>query len=74
MAGLAHAATCAAARRDPAAKEAAWRAALDSGTPRFLARAHAEGIWVTGQEDLMSGYRDRYFAEAPPVLSVWGAR
>ena len=70
VAGQAHAATCAAARLDPAAKEAAWRAALDSGTPQFLARAHAEGIWVAGQEDLMAGFGERYFAEALPVLSA----
>jgi aminopeptidase N len=62
-------ATCAAARPDPAAKEAAWAAALDQRTPLRLARAHADGIWVTGQEQLLAGYRDRYFTEALPALS-----
>jgi len=58
---------CAARRPDLAAKETAWQAALAPGRFR-LARAHAEGIWVPGQEDLTMPYRDRYFAEALPAL------
>ncbi|HEY0936771.1 MAG TPA: M1 family aminopeptidase [Trebonia sp.] len=67
-------ATCAAARPDPAAKEAAWTAALDVRTPQRLARAHADGIWVVGQESILAGYRDRYFTEALPALNARGAR
>ena len=67
-------ATCEAARPDQAAKEAAWTAALGQGTPQFLARAHADGIWIAGQEHLLAGYRDRYFTEALPVLSASDAR
>jgi aminopeptidase N len=67
-------ATCAAARPDSAAKEAAWSAALDERTPQFLARAHADGIWIPGQERFMAGYRDRYFTEALPALSDSDAR
>jgi aminopeptidase N len=67
-------AACEAARPDPAAKEAAWTAALDERTPQFLARAHAEGIWITGQEHLLAGYRDRYFTQALAVLSAGDAR
>jgi aminopeptidase N len=67
-------ATCEAARPDQAAKEAAWTAALDQDTPQFLARAHADGIWIAGQEHLLAGYRDRYFTEALPVLSASDAR
>jgi aminopeptidase N len=67
-------AACEAARPDPAAKEAAWAAALDERTPRWLARAQAEGIWVAGQETVLTPYRERYFAEALPALSVRDAR
>lgn len=62
-------ATGRAMRPDPAAKDAAWRAALDPATGWQLAEAHARGIWVPGQEDLMTGYRDRYFGEALAVLA-----
>ena len=66
--------TCEAARPDPAAKEAAWVAALDERNPQWLARAHAEGIWVAGQESLLTRYRERYFTEALPALSARDAR
>jgi aminopeptidase N len=61
-------ATCRALRPDPAAKEAAWAAALASGQSRRMARAHARGIWAPGQEPVVTPYRERYFAEALPVL------
>jgi hypothetical protein len=50
------------------AKEAAWAVALSSGEPARIAQACAAGIWVPGQEELMTGYRDRYFNEALPAL------
>jgi len=65
-------ATASAMRPDPAAKQAAWQAALSAGWQ--VARAHACGIWVAGQEELMTGYRDRYFAEALPALARSGER
>ncbi len=61
-------ATCLAMQPDLAAKEAAWAVALSSGEPTRIARACAAGIWVPGQEELMAGYRDRYFAEVLPTL------
>jgi aminopeptidase N len=61
-------ATCLAMRPDLAAKEAAWAVALSSGEPARIAQACAAGIWVPGQEELMAGYRDRYFTEALPGL------
>ena len=64
----------AAIRPDPAAKEAAWTAALASRPGGRVARAHAEGVWVRGQEGLMAGYRDRYFGEALPNLNLRDAR
>jgi aminopeptidase N len=67
-------ASCAAARPDPAAKAAAWTAALDEHIPQRLARAHADGIWVVGQESLLAGLRDRYFTEALPALNARDAR
>jgi aminopeptidase N len=62
-------ATCRAMRPDPAAKEAAWRAALVGDQDWRMADAHARGLWVPGQEALMTGYLDRYFAEALPALA-----
>jgi aminopeptidase N len=63
-------ARCTARRPVAAAKEAAWAAALAPSTsqPPRLARAHAEGFWVPGQEKLTSEFRARYFAEALPAL------
>ena len=63
-------ATCLAMRPDPAAKEAAWATALSSEEPARIAQACAAGLWVPGQEELMAGYRDRYFAEALPALAT----
>ncbi|MBV9853761.1 MAG: ERAP1-like C-terminal domain-containing protein [Streptosporangiaceae bacterium] len=51
------------------AKEAGWAAALSAGTPTRIAEAYASGLWTPGQEELMAGYRDRYFAEALPRLA-----
>jgi aminopeptidase N len=61
-------ATCLAMQPDLAAKEAAWAVALSSGEPARIAQACAAGIWVPGQEELMAGYRDRYFTEVLLVL------
>ena len=61
-------ATCLAMRPDLAAKEAAWSVALSSGEPARIAQACAAGIWVPGQEELMAGYRDRYFTQVLPAL------
>jgi len=73
-AGDIKAATWRAMRPDGQSKHAAWAAALAADQSPRLARANAEGIWVAGQEDLMSEYRDRYFAEALPALSARDAR
>ena len=69
VAGEQHRATCRAMRPDPAGKEAAWQAALAGDQDLRMAEAHARGLWVAGQEDLMAGYRDRYFTEALPALA-----
>jgi aminopeptidase N len=61
-------ATCLAMRPDRTAKEAAWAVALSSDEPARIAQACAAGIWVPGQEELMAGYRDRYFTEVLPAL------
>ena len=68
--GVANHATCLAMQPDLAAKEAAWAAALSPGEPIRIALASAAGIWVPGQEELMAGYRDRYFTEALPALAA----
>jgi hypothetical protein len=55
-------------RPELAAKEAAWAVPLSPGQPARIALACAAGIWVPGQEELMAGYRDRYFSEVLPAL------
>jgi hypothetical protein len=52
-------ATCQALHPDPAAKEAAWTAALNGEQPRRITQAHARGIWVRGQEGILAPYWDR---------------
>jgi len=61
-------ATCSARHPSLAAKQAAWASSLSTDNPPRLARAYAEGFWVPGQEDLLEGYRDKYFTEALPAL------
>jgi aminopeptidase N len=67
-------ATCLALQPDPAAKEAAWTAALSTSEPARIAQACAAGIWVPAQEELMAGYRDRYFTEALVALATRSPR
>ena len=67
--GAAARATCRALRPDPAAKHAAWAAALAGDQSRPMALAHARGIWAPGQERILAPYRDRYFAEVLPAVS-----
>ena len=63
------------ARRPTAeAKEEAWAAALAPDQPQRLARAHAEGIWVPGQEKVLEGFRERYFTEALTALAGHDSR
>jgi aminopeptidase N len=69
VSGEEQAATCRALRPDPAAKAAAWAAALAGGQPPRMAMAHARGVWAPGQEDILAPYRDRYFAEALTVAA-----
>jgi aminopeptidase N len=61
-------AICSARRPTATAKEAAWAAALAPSQSPRLALAYAQGFWVPGQEDLVDGYRERYFTEALPAL------
>jgi hypothetical protein len=56
-----------AARPDATAKAQAWELALSPGDRR-ITEAAASAMWVPGQESLLAGYRDRYFAEALTVL------
>jgi aminopeptidase N len=69
VAGEQNRATCRAMRPDPAAKEAAWNLALADDQDWRMAQAHARGLWIPGQEDIMTGYRDRYFSQALPALA-----
>jgi aminopeptidase N len=74
VAGDIREATWRAMRPDRQAKQTAWGAALAAGQSPRLARAHAEGIWVAGQEGLMGEFRDRYFTEALPAVRRHDAR
>ena len=60
--------SCRALRPDAAAKAAAWELALAEGQDRRTTEAAARGIWVPGQEAVLAGFRERYFAEAVPAL------
>jgi len=64
---------CRAARPDAAAKAEAWDLAF-SGQDRRTTEAAASAMWVPGQEELLAGYRDRYFAEALAELDRRGLR
>ncbi len=55
-------------RPEAAAKEAAWGVALSGSAEWPMALASARGVWVPGQEALMGGYAERYFAEALPAI------
>jgi aminopeptidase N len=61
-------ANCRARRPTEAAKKAAWAAALPAGQSSRQALAHANGIWLPGQEDVVGELRDRYFSEALPAV------
>jgi hypothetical protein len=67
-------AACHGARPRREAKEHAWRAALAPGQAPRLAAAHAEGLWIPGQEDIALEWRDRYFSDALPALSAMTLR
>ena len=64
---------CRAARPDAAAKAEAWDLAFSELDVK-MAEAAASGMWVPGQEELLAGYRDRYFSEALAVLDRRGLR
>jgi aminopeptidase N len=71
-AGKRHAAAAAAARPQPAVKEAAWQQVIDDDTlPNITARSIIGGIVQPGQHDLMKPFRSKYF-EA--VRGVWERR
>lgn len=67
-------ATCRARRPTQAAKMEAWVGALAGGQSPRLARAHANGFWLPGQEELVSQFRERYFDEALPEVRRLGGR
>jgi aminopeptidase N len=58
------------ARAALAAASLAGAGASAPGGPAQVASA----LWVPGQEGLLAGYRDRFFAEALPVLDRLGIR
>ncbi|MEZ7005384.1 aminopeptidase N [Streptomyces sp. AD55] len=67
------AARCRAALPDAGAKAAAWEAMFASdGLSNYLFTATARGFWQPEQADLVRGYVERYFAEAPAVAERRG--
>jgi aminopeptidase N len=67
--GARYRAMCLAMRPDPHAKEEAWTSVISGTVTGRLAEATAQGVWVAGQEQLMAGYRSRYFGEALHALA-----
>lgn len=74
VAGDIRTATWQAMRPERAAKEVAWAAALATGQPPRHALAHAQGVWVPGQEHLLGEFRQRYFAQALAAVGQHDAR
>jgi len=74
VAGDIRTATWQAMRPARAAKETAWAAALAPGQSPRRALAHAQGVWVPGQEHLLGEFRDRYFGQALPAVGLHDAR
>lgn len=71
-AGRRHAAAAAAARPQPAVKEAAWQRAIEDDTlANITTRAIVGGIVRVGQDKLMAPYTEKYFAVIP---GVWERR
>ncbi len=71
-AGRLHALTARAARPDAAAKSRAWQAAVhDTSLSAYETEALAAGIWVSGQDELLRPYVQRYVDDLP---GVWRAR
>ena len=67
--GARYRAICLAMRPDPETKEQAWTSVISGTVTGRLAEATAQGVWVAGQEQLMAGYRSRYFGEALDALA-----
>ena len=67
--GARYRAMCLALRPDPHAKEEAWTSVISGTVTGRLAEATAQGVWVAGQEQLMAGYRSRYFGEGLHALA-----
>ncbi len=71
-AGKRQAAAAATARPIAEVKENAWQTVMgDDTVPNITARAIVGGFAPAGQEDLLGGYVERYFAEIP---GVWERR
>ncbi|WP_280277295.1 aminopeptidase N, partial [Nocardia wallacei] len=67
-AGRRQAAAAAAARPLPQVKEIAWSTVMtDDSVPNITARAIVGGFAPVGQEELLTPYVERYFAEIPEV-------
>jgi len=64
--GAESAARCRAGLPDPAAKQRAWQVVIeDTVLSNRLVEANAAGFWQPEQEELVSSYVERYFAEMP---------
>jgi len=68
--GAEHAATCRAARPDPAAKADVWRAIIEDGSlSNRIALALASGFWQPNQGELTRPYVSRYFEQMPGLAA-----
>jgi hypothetical protein len=67
--GARHRAMCLAMPPDPHDREEAWTSVISRTVTGRLAEATAQGVWVAGQEQLMAGYRSRYFGKALHALA-----
>ena len=73
ISGQENAAAARASRPDPAAKEAAWTAALDPQTPNETARSIISRFQVSDQRALLEPYLDRYLDAVETAWERLGA-
>jgi aminopeptidase N len=72
-AGERFAASCAAAIRDPAAKEAAWTQIVSGALPNATFRAVLTGLQNPGADDLLAPYAAKFFEVIAEVWRDWGS-
>ncbi|HEX3926088.1 MAG TPA: aminopeptidase N [Streptosporangiaceae bacterium] len=72
-AGARHAATCRAARPDPAVKQEAWNLIISGKLSNATFRATLDGFEDQDQDELLEPYAARYFDVVADIWRDWGS-